>query len=41
MSWIISLSQLELYTLVNASDEALFSIFKKLKDRYPQTGGAS
>ena len=28
----------QLISIMQSSDDALFNIFKKLKDRYPQTG---
>lgn len=34
---MVERTQTNLYIFVQSSDEALFNIFKKLKDRYPQT----
>ena len=38
MHFAVDKSQIELFSFVQTSDDALFNIFKKLKDRYPQTG---
>jgi hypothetical protein len=37
LNFAVARTQCKLYDFVQASDDALFNLFKKLKNRYPQT----
>jgi hypothetical protein len=37
LNFFLPTTQCNLFNFVQASDDALFNLFKKLKERYPQT----